>query len=216
MGIIRIGILGGFRKKTGTVVGAQWRNKDVIRAIPRLSTKPPTQLQIDQQLKFGLVTTLLSEISELIDIGFYLPGDEATPMNKAVSYHLKGAIAGVSPNFSLDFEALKYSLGKLELPNTVTATGTNPNEISFAWDSIVNEGKHIEPTDRATFLIYNVNKQKFLQVIDVVDRSAGEYVMTLPAQFAGDTLHTYISFSSGSIRRKKSDSMFIATVALPI
>jgi hypothetical protein len=52
MGIIRQGILGGFRKKTGSVVGAYWRKLDVIRGLPRKSSKPPTIAQLNQQLKF--------------------------------------------------------------------------------------------------------------------------------------------------------------------
>ncbi|RZK61166.1 MAG: hypothetical protein EOO95_16865, partial [Pedobacter sp.] len=68
MGLIKQGILGGFRKKTGTVVGAYWRKLDVIRALPRNSGKGATQLQINQQLKFGLVTSFLSNISGLIDV----------------------------------------------------------------------------------------------------------------------------------------------------
>lgn len=216
MGVIKHGILGGFRKKTGTVIGAYWRKLDVIRSLPRSSGKAATQLQLDQQQKFGLVTAILSEISELIDAGFYSASDTATPMNKAVSYHLKEAIAGTSPNFNFDATMLMYSVGKLELPLDVTASEVNPGAVTVNWTGNTAEGKYNFATDKATFLVYNSTKQKFVKVADVVARSVGEYEMVLPVNFVGDTIHVYMSFKSVVNKKLKSDSVFVDTVALSI
>ncbi|MGF1925184.1 MAG: DUF6266 family protein, partial [Bacteroidia bacterium] len=121
MGTIKLGILGGFRKKTGTVVGSYWRKLDVIKALPRSSGKAPTQLQIEQQQKFALVTGFLGEFSELIDTGYKADGS-FTPMNMAVAYHLKEAVTGNSPFYAIDLTKFKYSQGRIKLPDTVTAT----------------------------------------------------------------------------------------------
>ena len=39
MARITKGILGGFSVKVGTVVGANWSGKDIIRSVPKLSKK---------------------------------------------------------------------------------------------------------------------------------------------------------------------------------
>lgn len=51
MGIIRGGILGGFRNKAGAVIGSYWRTLD-IKGLPCISGKAPTQKQLDQRAKF--------------------------------------------------------------------------------------------------------------------------------------------------------------------
>jgi hypothetical protein len=63
MGILRQGVLGGFRKKTGTVVGASHRGQDIIRGLPRISKKAPSKGQLDQRTKYGLVKKFLNRIS---------------------------------------------------------------------------------------------------------------------------------------------------------
>ena len=88
MGIIRGRILGGFRKKAGAVIGAYWRSLDVIKGLPRISNKPPTQAQIDQRLKFALVTGFFSYVSDLIDVGYKALSGVETPMNVACAQPL--------------------------------------------------------------------------------------------------------------------------------
>ena len=53
------------------------------------------------------MTSFLSKASGLIDVGFK-SADTATPMNKAVAYHLKEAVVGIYPDFSIDMEKFKY------------------------------------------------------------------------------------------------------------
>ena len=59
MARITKGILGGFSGKVGLVVGASWRGQDIIRSTPKPSSKPPSEKQLLQQLKFRLVIDFL-------------------------------------------------------------------------------------------------------------------------------------------------------------
>ncbi|MCY1518784.1 hypothetical protein D9M68_535090 [compost metagenome] len=215
MGIIKHGILGGFRKKTGSVVGAYWRRLDVIRALPRSSGKAPTPAQADQRLQFGLVTAFLSGISDLIEVGFASTASINTPMNKAVAYHLKNAIGGVSPDFSINMEALKFSSGKLELPLNMIAGAQPATGIHFSWNGNDTEGKYNEASDRLTFLVYNPAKKKFVKVINAVPRSANNYTLQLPADFAGEQVYCYYCLNSVSKKNLKSDSNFLGSLNLP-
>lgn len=212
MGLIKQGILGGFRKKTGTVVGAYWRTLDVIRALPRNSGKAPTQLQIEQKQKFALVTSFLSHISDLIDMGFKSVGP-LTPMNKAVAYHLKMAVTGTWPDFAIDLPNLMYSTGNLELPYNVTATATAGGKIGFEWDRLTDEGLLINPADAVTIVAYNANRNIFVKAVAATTRGIGEFELQTPDAFEGEEVHLYISFSS-TVKKRNSDSLYIGTVIL--
>jgi len=52
MAEIKKGILGGFSGKVGTVIGVNWRGKDIIRSLPKASKKAPTEEQLIQRVKF--------------------------------------------------------------------------------------------------------------------------------------------------------------------
>nr|WP_285060716.1 DUF6266 family protein [Pedobacter ginsengisoli] len=62
--------MGGFRNKTAPVLGAYWRSLDVIKGLPRKSNKPPTEDLLNQRARFGLITSFLSWISPLINVGY--------------------------------------------------------------------------------------------------------------------------------------------------
>lgn len=212
MGLIKIGILGGFRKKTGTVVGSYWRKLDVIKALPRSSGKAPTQQQIEQKQKFGLVTSFLGKAGDLINHGF--KSDNAlTPMNNAVTYHLGEAIMGTYPNYAIDMEKFKYSIGNLELPDVVEATPTAGAQIAFSWDRAGEIGTHISPLDIVSVVAFNVQKQRFVKKIIAGTRGDDNFTLQLPETFVGDTVHLYISFSS-TTRKMNSDTMYLGTATV--
>lgn len=211
MGLIKQGILGGFRKKTGTVVGAYWRKLDVIRALPRSSGKAPTQAQINQQVKFGLVTGFLSNFSALIDEGFMVASSISTPMNLAVSYHLKEAIAGVEPNFELDLPKVKFSLGKLEMPLNISVLAGPGGTLDFTWTHTESDDKFIDATDRLNVMVYNPLRQKFVKFKAVSLRSEMAYTALLPVNFVGDEVHVYVGFSSSKKKMLHANSAYLGT-----
>lgn len=208
MGLIKQGILGGFRKKTGTVVGAFWRRLDVIRALPRSNGKPPTQLQLNQQIKFGLVTSFLSNLSSLIDEGFKNSSSIATPMNLATAYHLKEAITGIEPDFELDLTKLKFSVGRLEMPDQFSVDVVAGGLMRLSWPTAQND-KLIDGTDVLYVLVYNPIKQKFLKVKTAVTRAELTYEVQLPDNFVGDEVHLYVGFKSVKKKMLHSNSQYL-------
>ncbi len=212
MGLIKQGILGGFRKKTGSIVGAYWRKLDVIKALPRSSGKAPTQPQIEHKQKFALVTSFLSKASGLIDIGFR-SDDTVTPMNRALSYHLKEAVIGTYPDYAIDMEKFKYSVGSLEFPDTVSVEVISDRKIRFQWDRTTEIDKYINPTDTVTVVAYNSAKQRFVKQVAATTRGMGEYELQMPEAFDGEEVDLYISFSSVT-KKINSESRYLGKVTL--
>lgn len=213
MGIIKNGILGGFRKKVGNISGAFWRDLNVIKTLPKASGKPATQKQIDQRNKFGLVTGFLSSMSDLIDTG-YMKGSSTSPMNEAVAYHLKHAITGAGPNFALDYTKIKFSSGKLSIPSTFGVNVTAAGKVDFSWSADGLDHKFKDATDVINVLAYNPTKNQFVSLMAAAPRSALKVVLQMPVDFVGDSVHCYFSFSSTKKKNLNSKSVYV--VFIPI
>lgn len=214
MGIITGGILGGFSNKTGAVIGARWRKRDVIKGLPRKSNKQATASQIEQRLKFGLVTGFLRYLKTWILMA-YRPGPgSSSPMNEAVAYHLANAVKGVAPNFTFDYTKLLVSSGNLQNPLVYAVDTVEPAKIDFSWtdDRVDTDDNH--STDMINVLVYNPTKQRFVTVMAAAPRSAEKFVLPVPLYFSGDEVYCYFSFTS--IRKKNLHSESIFVVKIPI
>ncbi len=212
MAIIRQGILGGFRNKVGTVVGAAWRKLDVIRSLPRKSNKPPTQTQKDQRSKFALVTGFLSYISDLID-SFYQPGAGSTSaMNEAVAYHLKNAIIGVAPDFEFDFTKLRFSTGKLRNPAIYDVVALPDAEMKFTWSEDGSDSKFKDGSDMISVMVYEPINERFVLLVEAATRSELEFTLLLPPDMIGNEVYCYFSFTSDMKKKLHSKSVFVKKI----
>jgi hypothetical protein len=195
MGIQDKGAFGGFRNKTGPLVGHIVNGQNVITSYPRKSTKAPTQKQLDQRKKFGLVTSYLSWISGLIDIGFKSHEARQSAMNKAVRYNLQHAVSGVSPDYAIAYSKLVYSQGKCPLPGDTLIEGLVGEKVDYSW-GITLPSKYGKQTDMATLMVYNPDKDRFVVLQNAGARAELGFTLQLPADFLGDTIHCYLSFVS--------------------
>jgi hypothetical protein len=212
MGIQLKGPFGGFSGKTGPLIGAIARGRSIITSLHTPSNKPPTKKQIDQRLKFGMVTSLLGYISDLIDIGFQEHDVAESAMNAAVAYNLKYAVTGVSPDFSINLPLLSFRRGKLVGPKNTVVEAVAGAKIKFTWIANVDAQKLTHPADMLMVLVYNSKKNEFITKINAASRSALTYTMQLPVDFAGDEVHAYLAFAG--IEGKVSDSIHAGAISI--
>lgn len=215
MGIIKQGILGGFRKKVGTVVGAFWRDLNVIRALPRASGKPATPAQLNQRTRFGLVMSFLNSFGDLIEMYYGNRSASKSPMNEAVAYHLKEAVTTVGSVVEMDYTKVKFARGKLELPATMRLAATVEGKVDYEWSNInVANHKYKDATDMANLLVYNPTKKQFVTLTEAGPRSAEVFSLQLPLEFGDDYVHCYICFSSVLKKGLVSDSHYIGKIKI--
>ncbi|WP_316814281.1 DUF6266 family protein [Pedobacter heparinus] len=205
MGILRKGVFDGFEGKTGPLVGRKVNGKSVISAAQHKTTKPRIQAQIDQQLKFALVTNFLKRFKRLIAVGF-ANVKHRNAFNAAVKYNFRNIIRGVSPDYSIDYSKLVYSRGCLAGAYSPSVTvGSDKLIISWLPHAQSQLNQH---SDKASFLVYCPDKQLTVILERAVNRAALQFELELPVGLMGLPLHVYMSFVSIN-GKEVSNSMYL-------
>lgn len=185
------GALGAFSGKLGNVVGANWRQIDYLRSLPRPSKKPASLLQLAQRAKFGMVTSFLSTIKDVLNIGF---GDSkrgrSTGFNEAVKILLNEGVVGQYPDFEIDYEKVTLSKGNLAPLVALEFTEESPMNIELSWESITNNFNSFEDDD-VVILIYNKTKKLF-SIYEDVQRRDQSFSTAMPNSFEGDELVSWV------------------------
>src|SRR5215217_7244527 len=152
MGILRNGILGGFEKRTGAVVGRVYKGKNVVSAQPHQMIQALTEMQRKQRLSFTLVSQFLATFISLIRIGF---GNDRKffPMNLAMRYNFKRIVAGVYPDYEIRYEEVLFSRGSLCGPDSPLVV-VEGNGLRFSWVCLAQNSLN-RFNDRACFLAYS-------------------------------------------------------------
>lgn len=182
-----------------------------MRAIAPNVKDARTAKQLAQREKFALVLGFLRPLQSYIRVGFKMYATRQTAFNAAMSYTLKNAIKGVSPDVSIDYSKVMVSRGSLALPLNIQKQN-NEGEIAISWSDNSGTANALD-TDFAMPLAYNANKQE--SVYDMVSACRGDEGVSLnyPSNWTGDTVHVYLGFVSekGSL---VSDSVYIGEVVI--
>jgi hypothetical protein len=216
MAICYNGILGGFKGTVGTVIGSNWRGKDVMKSKPRKTNKPPVPAQVDQRKIFPMMVSFLSSVEKIIDLGFKPGRDGTTPINNAVTYNLQYAVAGSSPEFSIDYPKIRLSKGNL-LPAYYPKLSILPEHtINITWtthpgafDPYDDEDKEERATDNLLVLIYNPETKCHLSSSDVI-RETGSINLKVPLQWGTTPNHVWILFAS-AVGKQVSSSQYLGS-----
>lgn len=216
MGTLRNGILGGIRGKVGPVVGAKWRNLDVLKARPKPTTKDPKEAQVYQRSIFGMVNSSLKGLKKFIKIGFQSSKKTMSPMNAAVQYSLRRAVSANAQTFYLDYSKVKISLGPLPVATNLAVLLQPNQELSIAWSAY----REIDPAvqmerdnDKLMVAIYDPFKKRLYGSDGIFKRSDLSAGFQLPLAFIGIPLHIWFFFTSES-GKLVSDSVYLGSVTV--
>lgn len=178
MAEIKQGILGGVSGKVGTVVGASWRGKNIIRAMPRKTGKKATKKQLEHRSKFRLVSNFLQPLNSLFNRYFGASQGLKSPVNLALAYHIKEAVVRQEDAFVIQVEKVVISKGILPTVTMNTVTVDNAT-LSLAW-TINAEVSLGEATDLLTVVVYD-KQSHLIQIFDrVVTRGTAAFSTPLP------------------------------------
>ena len=207
MGSIKLGILGGFSGKVGTVIGSSWKGIDYMRARAASVTNPNSPAQLDQRAKFSKVIEFLKPLTAFLRIGFKNQAVKMSGFNAAMSYNMKNAISGVYPAYEIDYAKALISEGSLPEALNPAAVSTVAGEVKFTWEDNSQDGGAMAD-DKAILVVYNPVKKKAVNIVGGNTRTSGSQIITLPSSFSGDEVQCFIGFqnANGSVL---SDSQFV-------
>lgn len=194
MGILDSGISGGFRKKIGPNIGRRHMGQDLVLPLYHPTTKKPTQAQLSECARFGLLNSFLRDIAGLVEPGFKKqPKKKRSPKNAAFSYNYGHAFLPDGEGWALNYPALLYSRGEICTPDGLTIS-RNGDLVSFNWPP-QPQSSYCQFSDLASFLAYCPEKRLVLAERNASRRDALVYELELPEGFSG-VLHCYMSFAS--------------------
>ncbi len=212
MGIYNKGILGPFSGKVGTVVGANWRGKDVMRSLPKRTDRTPTATQLMQREKFTAVSDFLTPISNVLSLFYGSGSGELTRRNQAMSYHVKEAVNYVDPDFEILFDKVQIAKGDLLGIQNPTTSSPAAGEIKFNWEDNSGQGS-AKPTDQLVLVLYSPVEDIYYTNGNAATRDSAAVTLTLPAYFAGLEVQAWVTFASAT-GKSYATSVYMGAVAI--
>lgn len=195
MGTINKGIIGGFSGKVGTVVGANWRGKDIIRSRPKASKRRPTDNQLLQQMKFKLVANFLQPLREIQSLYFGQKSGYKSRLNLAMSYTINEAVDVVMDIPKLIFARVLVTKGDLvgfQGLQVVVGTGTS---LDLSWTDNSAQG-NASATDMLNIVCYCEELQYFEIYQEIASRESTTAVVPLSAIYQGKSLQVWLYLSN--------------------
>lgn len=190
MGIIKQGILGGFKNKVGSVVGSSWKGLATMRALPLSVANPKTASQVANRTRFSACAAfasliLASLIKPLMDrFALHMSGyNMFTHLNKDV---------WADPE-NPEWADLVISHGRMLPATNITYTGPIGTG-GFTFTAPTGD-KYALPTDEVYALVINETKNQIVFQGDAgVKRTAAGFTKPMTGVTSGDTIGIYISY----------------------
>jgi len=205
MATLKTGQVGTFNGKIGTVVISKWKELLVGRGAPGKRTKAGTATQMDQQSRFALVTKFIAIIGNVIKIGYKNAATgNHSPHNLAVRYHLANAVAGVYPDYEIDYTKVVVTspptLRQIDGPQNPELVTDDENNLILNWEVTdtgeTAEEKAVRGTDMMAILAYDVTNQRVYFFRNLAQRSSLTHTFISRSIFQNKVLAAYVFFIS--------------------
>lgn len=195
MGTYNKGILGAFSGKVGTVVGANWRGKDIMRSLPKRSNRIPSDKQERQRQIFRAVANFLQDLRPVMGRYYGIAMGDKSKINLATSYHMKEAVVEVDGSMEILFNRVQITRGVLLGLQTPAMTAEAGGLLKLSWTDNSGQGT-AKATDLLLVVVYDPIIQEFKIAEKAALRSALSATITLSATFVGSEVHCWAAFVS--------------------
>ena len=187
------GILGGFSGKVGTVVGARWRGKNIMRSLPQRGDYTPSELQLQQRAKFKTVIRFLTPIQRIVAKFFGSEQGDKSPFNLATGYHLTEAVIPDGDDYVMDYPKVLISRGDLRGLTDETLTAAANQELTLGWTDNSGQG-NADANDKLVVVVYSPTANLYQQVDPAGVRSDASATLSLPAYYSGLEVQVWATF----------------------
>ncbi len=208
------GILGPFSGKVGTVVGANWRGKDILRSLPKKTKSTPTETQLLQRQRFLVATGFLTPLNPVLNKFFGHKSGDQSRLNQALSYHLKEALVYQDPDFVIDYTKVIISKGDLPGVQNPAVVALGTNKLEFSWEDNSGQGE-AKATDTIVLVIYAPSTGLYYTQWDTATRAATVLGVTLPSFFSGIEVQCWLGAATADHKNAATSSALGAVIVTP-
>lgn len=181
------GIHGSYQGKVGSIVGSSWRGIDYVRSLPKKSSKLASDEQLAQRMKFGMTTSFLKSIKDVLMLGFSDSKQRTkTGYNVAFQQFINNAFVGAYPNFTIDYAAVRIASGGLASLVGLQTVEAFPKVLSLTWDPIGNRFNAFDD-DQVLVILYDQADNLFF-AYEGATRLDATMEITLPDSYTGKTI----------------------------
>lgn len=212
MGVIKQGILGGVSGGVGTVIGGSWKGINYLRSRPTSIANPNSDKQVDQRTKFSTVINFLRPLTGFLSVSFRNYAVGMSGFNVAMSYNIKNAVTGISPDFAIDYPSALLSKGNLAKAFNPQVAVTGGDTIAFSWVDNSNEN-NANSDDVALLATFFIDNSQAAYQFTTVKRSDLTANLSIPASYAGFTAHCWIAFQKAD-GTEFSNSLYVGQVTM--
>ena len=190
------GILGGFSGKVGPVIGSSWRGKNIMRSLPSPNNKLPSELQVEQRLRFGMAVRFLNPIKSIVSRYFGKQQKDKSAYNLATSYVIKEVVVpDGTGGYLIDYPKVLISKGDLQgIANPVTFAAAN-QKVDLSWNDNSGQG-FAHANDQLIVVGYVDTLNRAVIFNDGIKRDAMSDILEFPAYLGGMDVELYATFTT--------------------
>ncbi len=217
MGKMKMGILGDFRNKIGTVVGQRWRaGQYTTRAYVKDVRNPNTKAQQLWRAQFKVLGQLATQFQVATEWGFR-PILDKKPTTAGAEFvkRNKGAVhANTVDSVTIDYADLVIAHGGLTNVRFGTPQFDTPQQVDVSFADNMGSGIYTSLDDLVYLFVYCPDAKCGI-LSEPVQRTERSISCDVPAYWNGMKVHVY-GFTVGADRDKKytgrvSPSTYIGT-----
>ena len=211
MARLKNGILGGIQGVVGNLEGYVRNGEYYIRSRRRKTTKPPSEKQLACRKKLVVVNDFLGSFVPYVQVGFAFAaaGKTCDGYNLATSYHIKNAIAGQYPEYTIDYTKVKLTEGPIDNGNINAAVTLQDNRLIFTWTP---DFSYTHSRDRVMLLAYSPALNEAVYTLCGASRITGTDMLVLPDNtWNGTVIEVYFSFVSEN-RKSCTNSLYLGQI----
>ncbi|TDO23989.1 DUF6266 family protein [Pedobacter duraquae] len=196
------GINGPFTGKVASVIGTSNRGKAVMKGVGDIRIDNPTEAQLLSRDRLSTMTSFLTRISTVLQIGFPAKRTGLTSVNQAIKINMRNALDFSAPTAEINYPKLQIGKGSLPASYKPGIQVAGNFQVRFFWDHFPMSN----PNDLVTILCYCPALNNAHRFINTAKRSALEFSANLGDAFLDKEIHSWILFSNGTIA---SNSMYL-------
>jgi hypothetical protein len=199
------GILGPFSGTVGTVVGASWRGKSVMRSRPKKTSHTPTESQKLQREKFSVAVQFITPIKSVLSRYFGINMGSRSRLNLATSYTMKEVLQWTGSEYEILYNKFMISKGELQGIQDGSVRADPSRVVTLEW--VDNSGQGMALPDDQLLVVFYVPAGGVFEVYEhVAERAERSAQITLPAYLADAEVEIWATFVNDTHKRAATSS----------